>query len=306
MSLSVHDSNNNVYDIDQRNVSLAFNAAANNYDAASLLQQTVADRLIESIEMIKINPGSILDLGSGTGYGSRILKQRFKKARYYQNDISVDMLKTARKHSPKFFSKNHFLCADAARMPVKDNQFDLVFSSLMLQWCNDLDLVFSEIKRMLKPGGIFMFASFGPDTLKELRESWQQADDHIHVNAFVDMHDIGDSLMRHGMEAPVLSVEHIVLTYDECKKLMRDLKNIGAHNINEGRRKTLTGKQRLNKVIEHYETFRTNDKLPATYEVVYGHAWRPEQERDHNSSDHSQSISLEKLKQDLKARKSEQ
>ncbi|MFT5395102.1 MAG: malonyl-CoA O-methyltransferase [Gammaproteobacteria bacterium] len=299
----MHNSNNNAYSIDRRNVACAFDDAAKDYDTVSLLQQTVADRLVESFDLIKINPVSILDIGSGTGYGSRTLKQRFKKAQYYQSDISGEMLKTSRKKSPRYFSKNHFLCADAARMPIEDKQFDLVFSSLMLQWCNDLELVFAEVKRMLKPGGVFLFASFGPDTLKELRECWQKVDDDIHVNAFVDMHDIGDSLIRNGMDAPVLSVEHIVLTYNDCKQLMHELKNIGAHNVNKGRRKTLTGKQRLNKVIFHYETFRADDKLPATYEVVYGHAWRPQQDRDGSMGDSSQSISLEQLKKDLRDRK---
>tara|TARA_R110000782_G_scaffold27256_2_gene69111 strand:+ start:12001 stop:12900 length:900 start_codon:yes stop_codon:yes gene_type:complete len=297
----VSSSNNNAYDIETRKVAHAFDDAAKDYDAVSLLQQTVVDRLIESFELIKINPSTILDLGSGTGYGSRKLKQRFKKARFYQSDISGEMLKVSRKHSSRYFSKTHFLCADAAQMPIEDQKFDLVFSSLMLQWCNDLESVFAEVKRMLKPGGVFLFASFGPDTLKELRECWQKVDEDVHVNAFVDMHDIGDSLIRNGMDAPVLSVEHIVLTYNECKQLMRELKSIGAHNVNKGRRRTLTGKQRLNKVVSHYETFRLNNKLPATYEVVYGHAWRPHQKNV--GSGGSQSISLEQLKQDLKTRK---
>ena len=149
------NSDNYLYKIDRRNVAHAFDGAAKQYDTASLLQQTVVDRLIESFDLIKINPASILDIGSGTGYGSRKLKQRFKKAQYYQSDISGEMLKAARKKSPKYFSKNHFLCADASQMPIQDQQFDLVFSSLMLQWCSDLDLVFAEVKRVLKPGGVF-------------------------------------------------------------------------------------------------------------------------------------------------------
>jgi len=159
---------------------------------------------------------------------------------------------------------------------------------------------------VLKPGGVFLFTSFGPDTLKELRASWQQADDEAHVNAFADMHDIGDSLVRNGMDAPVLSIEHIVLTYDECKQLMRELKNIGAHNVNNGRRKTLTGKQRLQKVIKHYESYRQNNKLPATYEVIYGHAWKPEVDKNINKAAGTQAISLEDLKQDLASRRPKQ
>ncbi len=290
--------------VDSRHVRAAFNLAAKNYDDFSLLQQTITSRLIESFEHIKVNPASVLDLGSGTGFGSNKLKQRFKKAQIYQTDLSTEMLKKSRKQASRFFSKNHFLCADANQIPFPDNSFDLVFSSLMLQWCNDPDAVFAEIKRVLKPGGVFLFSSFGPDTLKELRASWQQVDDEVHVNAFTDMHDIGDSLIRNGMDAPVLSIEHIVLTYDECKQLMYELKNIGAHNVNFGRRKTLTGKQRLQKVIKHYESYRQNNKLPATYEVIYGHAWKPETDKKNNGGANTQAVSLENLKQDLANRRS--
>ncbi len=293
------------YTVDSRQVREAFNLAAKNYDDFALLQQTIANRLIESFEHIKIEPLSILDLGSGTGYGSRHLKQQFRKAQIYQADLSTEMLKKSRKQTSRFFSKNYFLCADANQIPFVKNSFDLVFSSLMLQWCNDPDAVFSEIKRVLKPGGVFLFASFGPDTLKELRASWQQVDDEVHVNIFADMHDIGDSLIRNGMDAPVLNIEHIVLTYDECKQLMRELKNIGAHNINNGRRKTLTGKQRLQKAIKYYESYRQDNKLPATYEVIYGHAWKPEVDKNMNK-DNTQTVSLESLKQDLASRQLKQ
>jgi len=298
----MQNSIDNSYDIDARHVRQAFNIAAKNYDAFSLLQQTVADRLIESFEYIKTRPSAILDLGSGTGYGARLLKRQFKKAQIYQLDLSVEMLKNSRKQASRFFSKDHFLCADANQIPAADNSFDLVFSSLMLQWCNDPDAVFAEIKRVLKPGGVFLFTSFGPDTLQELRESWRRVDDDVHINAFADMHDIGDSLIRNGMDAPVLTIENMVLTYDECKQLMRELKNIGAHNVNNGRRKTLTGKKRLQKVIKNYESYRQDNKLPATYEVIYGHAWKSESDKN-NKNSNSQSVSLEDLKRDLEKRK---
>jgi malonyl-CoA O-methyltransferase len=290
------------YIVDTRRVRNAFNSAAKDYDANSLLQQTVTDRLVESFEQINIKPSSILDLGAGTGYGSKKLKQQFKKARYYQLDLSAEMLKISRKQTPIFFSKNHFVCADANNIPLPDKRFDVVFSSLMLQWCNNSDAVFAEINRVLKPGGVFIFASFGPDTLKELRESWRKVDDQIHVNAFSDMHDIGDALIRNGLDAPVLSVEHIVLTYTECKNLMRELKIIGAHNINEGRRKTLTGKRRIEELIKHYESYRENNRLPATYEVIYGHAWKPHVSTG-SKGPNIQTVSLESLKQGLEKRK---
>lgn len=289
------------YYVNDKQVQRAFNNAAKHYESHALLQKTIVERLMESFEQIKINPSVILDLGSGLGYGANQLKQKFKKAHIYQTDLSLEMLKGSRKKSPRFFSKDHFLCGNAKDIPLKDNCVDLVFSSLMLQWCNDPDLVFSEINRVLKPNGVFVFTTFGPDTLKELRASWRQVDDGIHINAFTDMHDIGDALIRKGLDAPVLSTEEIVLTYDECIQFMRDLKNIGAHNVAKGRRKTLTGKKRLEKVIQYYEEYRTNNKLPVTYEVIYGHAWKPTRPLNSNSS--IQSVSLDTLKQDLQKRK---
>ncbi len=122
---------------------------------------------------------------------------------------------------------------------------------------------------------MFIFATLGPDTLKELRESWAAADSGVHVNTFFDMHDIGDALVRAGLEGVVMDVEYIKMTYKDCMSLMRELKAIGAHNVNNDRHKGLTGKKHLEKMMNHYETFRENEKLPATFEIVYGHAWKP-------------------------------
>ena len=289
------------YQMDIKQVRQSFNKAASKYDANALLQKTVVERLVESFEHIVVKPEIILDLGSGSGYGASQLKQQFKKSHIIQADLSLEMLKGSRKKASRFFSKDHFLCTNAKQIPLPDSSVDLIFSSLMLQWLNNPDAVLAEVRRLLKPNGVFVFSTFGPDTLKELRESWRQVDNDIHVNAFTDMHDIGDALVRNGMDAPVLSNENIALTYDKCMQLMRELKNIGAHNVNSGRRKTLTGKQRMEKVIQYYETFRIDGKLPASYEVIYGHAWKPVTEKHSNSK--TQSVSLERLKQDLQKRK---
>ena len=285
------------YSLDILNIQKSFDIAAEEYDQFAILQHTVTDRLFESFEQFRINPALILDLGSGTGYGAKKLKERFKKAKTVQLDLSSSMLKKSRKKSSRFFSRDRFLCADAHNLPLSDKSVDLVFSSLMLQWCNDPAAVFSEIKRILKPEGLLLFSTFGPDSLKELRESWRAADEKIHVNAFIDMHDVGDALIRNGLDAPVLNVEHLVFTYDDCQALMKDLKNIGAQNINKGRRKTLTGKNRLMKMLNYYESFRKENKLPATYEIIYGHAWRPARESLLKTNDAS--IGLEDLKKQL-------
>lgn len=290
-----HSSRNDYY-LKPDKIKQAFNAAAENYDAFSVLQQTITDRLIESFEYINIKPVSILDLGSGTGYGSGRLNRRFNKAQVYQLDISEKMLRKSRQKAPRFFSRDHFVSADAGRVPFADASFELVFSSLMLQWCNDLDRVFSEVRRVLKKGGVFVFASFGPDTLKELRESWRQADDGVHVNIFVDIHDLGDALIHNGLDGPVLTAEHIVLTYDDCRQLMTELKNIGANNINAGRRKTLTGKKRFQSMTKSYETHRKDQKLPATYELILGHAWQADKAAATNISSGLHYVPVEDVK----------
>ncbi|MBK69324.1 MAG: malonyl-[acyl-carrier protein] O-methyltransferase BioC [Legionellales bacterium] len=270
----MNESNHKKYIKNINNVRSAFKKAANTYDEYSILQQITADRLIESLEQMKIIPAKILDLGSGTGYGAKILHNKYKNAEIFQADIAEEMLKISKKKSPIIFSKDHFVCADANSIPFKDNFFDLVLCGLTIQWCNDLDLIFSGVKQILKKNGVFLFSSFGPDSLKELRDCWSRVDDYVHVNAFVDMHDIGDALVRNSLISPVLNTEIITFTYDDCHQLMRELKNIGANNINNGRRKSLTGKNKLKKVFEYYEQYRENNKLPATFEVIYGHAWR--------------------------------
>ena len=290
------------YLLNMNKVRHAFDKAAGDYDNYSVLQRTVTDRLVESFDHLKINPSMILDLGSGTGYGSKKLKAIFRKACFYQLDLSCEMLKSSKTKNRSLFNKNHFLCADAYQLPFDENRFGLVFSSLMLQWCNSPDLVFNEVRRVLNPGGVFVFASFGPDTLKELRHSWQQVDQYNHTNAFFDMHDIGDALIRNGFDAPVLNTENIVLTYDDCMGLMQDLKKIGAQNLTAGRRTSLTGKSRLKKMINHYESYRQDNKLPATYEVVYGHAWYAEKKKS-ISANGSVSIPLSSLVDTLKTKK---
>jgi malonyl-CoA O-methyltransferase len=152
----------------------------------------------------------------------------------------------------------------------------------MLQWCDPPDAVFAEVRRVLKPRGLFTFTSFGPDTLKELRSAWATVDRHVHVNRFIDMHDIGDAMMRAGLSDPVLDVEHLTLTYPEVITLMRELKALGAHNVTHGRRVGLTGRQALTQMQGAYERYRRDDVLPATYEVLYAQAWGPATRLTHN------------------------
>lgn len=288
---------NRDYFIDTLKVKKSFSKAVEKYDKFSLLQKMVADRLIESIENVNINAKLILDLGSGTGYASNKLRKKFKNTYLLQQDIAENMLIKAKKKSSIFFSSDRFLCADANKIPLAKHSVDIIFSNLMLQWCNDPNIVFAEVKRILKPGGVFVFTSFGPGTLKELRESWKKVDDVVHVNTFVDMHDLGDILMRLNFVRSVVNMENILFTYKNCKDLMRELKSIGAHNINNGRRKTLTGKNKLNSMIKNYESYRSKSLLPLTYEVIYGIAWQ--QEESNKKQEGVFEISLEEMTKQL-------
>jgi malonyl-CoA O-methyltransferase len=252
----------------------SFSQAAETYDEFAFLQQEVASRVFERLAYMRINPEFILDVGCGTGACSRELRDQFPKAKVSAIDIAEGMIKKA-KMSQKFFKKIDYQVADAEHLPFEDNYFDLVFSSLSVQWMPDLKKTFSELHRVLKPGGLVMFSTLGPDTLMELRESWSQIDQGVHVNDFIDMHIVGDEVFNASFENTVMDRDVIVLTYQTMIGLMRDLKAIGAHNIDSDRQKGLMGKNKFNALKAEYEKFRNDEGvLPATYEVIYGHAWK--------------------------------
>ena len=268
--------------IDKRLARLAFERAAATYDEAAVLQREVGVRMLSRLDYIKYLPLSILDAGSGTGQGSRGLLRRFPKSRVLALDIARAMLQRSQKRVPRrwlpFLPQcvTH-ICGDFERVPLKTSSVDMVWCNLALQWANQPQQVFAEMHRVLRPGGLFMFSTFGPDTLKELRQAYAGTDGYSHVHRFIDMHDLGDMLVATGFAMPVMDMEQISMTYADVTSLMRDLKSIGAHNVTRGRRQGLAGKSQLQAVTRNYEQFRHAGRLPATFEVVYGHAWMPEQ-----------------------------
>jgi malonyl-CoA O-methyltransferase len=263
------------YSLDKARVRASFDRAAETYDAAAILQKQVRTEMLSRLDLVKIAPQTILDAGCGTGHASFNLQKRFRNAQVFSLDIALNMLQKTSLQRPvlqKIFGQKNLICADIESLPVASNSMGLVWSNLVLQWCNDLDAVFSEVARVLQPESLFMFSTFGPDTLKELRTATNNG--HTHVSRFIDMHDIGDALIRAGFSTPVLDVECYTLTYDDAKSVMKDLKAIGAHNATAGRNRGLAGRGFLSNLTQQYEQFRTNGKLPATFEVVYGHAWK--------------------------------
>ncbi|HEV2109946.1 MAG TPA: malonyl-ACP O-methyltransferase BioC [Gammaproteobacteria bacterium] len=271
--MNAHDE----FSLARADVRKAFDRAAAEYDAAAVLQRAVGERLLERLELTKMAPERIADLGCGTGRPTRELLRRYPDAQVLGVDLAPNMLKLAARrpwYAP-WRKGAHFVCADAAAVPLATTSFDLIYASLVLQWCEDLDATLLEWRRLLKPHGLLLFSTLGPDTLKELRAAWSEADGYNHVNRFLDMHDIGDALIRAGFAEPVMDVERVTLTYDDARGLMRDLKRIGAHNVTAGRGRGLTGRGRMDAMGRAYERWRQDGRLPATYEVVYGTAWAP-------------------------------
>lgn len=273
------------FELERSRVRAAFDAAAVGYDAVAVLQAEIRRRLLQRLELFRIAPQRILDAGCGTGHAARALLRRYRGSSLVALDIAPGMLRATRRQRP-WLRRLDAVCADAAALPLADGSVDLVFSNLVLQWCNEPDRVFVEFRRVLRPGGLAIFTSFGPDTLKELRTAWNATDGYTHVSRFIDMHDLGDALLRAGLGEPVMDMEHFTLSYQSVRELMRDLKAMGAHNATAGRPRGLTGRGRLAAVEAAYEASRRDGRLPSTWEVIYGHAWAgPARNQDRERGD---------------------
>ena len=280
-------------ELDFAEVRRAFDHAAASYDAHAVLQREVCDRLLERLDFMTLQPGRVLDVGTGTGYGLAHLRSRYATAELCALDIAPAMLAAARARlpqpswtqralqrlTPNPSSRTHLTCADMERLPLAPDSMNLVWSSLALQWAHDLEATLKGFHRVLAPGGLLMFATFGPDTLKELRSAFAAVDDAPHVNRFIDLHDIGDMLIHAGFASPVMEMDMLTLTYADLKSVMRDLKGIGAHNAATARRRGLLGKSAWTRLEQAYESNRVEGRLPATFEVIYGHAWAGDKTR---------------------------
>jgi malonyl-CoA O-methyltransferase len=268
--------------VDKRMVRRSFEQAAATYDAAAVLQNEVCRRMLARLDYIKLEPATILDAGSGTGNAVAGLLARYPRARVIALDLALAMARRVGARRPWWRGLFDWsgprlaaVCGDIEQLPLAPACAGMVWSNLAIQWSNEPQRAFAEMHRVLAPGGLLLFSSFGPDTLKELRAAFQSVDRHTHVHRFTDMHDVGDMLVACGFADPVMDMEVMTLTYADVRELMRDLKAIGAHNVTHGRPSALAGKSLLAKVAQNYEPARREGRLPATFEVIYGHAWKP-------------------------------
>jgi malonyl-CoA O-methyltransferase len=264
--------------LDRQRVRRAFDRAAPDYDRLAGLQREMAERMLGRLDYIRIQPGVVADVGCGTGWMTGQLRRRFAKAKLLALDFAPSMLTRARDQG-SWLKPVRCVCASAEALPLPAQSVDLLISNAMLQWCDEPQTVFAEWLRVLRPGGLLLFTTFGVGTLTELEQSWATVDDRPHVSRFADMHDLGDGLLGLGWENPVLDIDRFSLNYASVTDLMRDIKGLGAGNARSDRHRGLTGKGRLQALAEAYQAFSTPAGLPASYEVVYGLAWAPQQRR---------------------------
>jgi malonyl-CoA O-methyltransferase len=247
---------------------------------ADHLAREVEGRMAARLDYVRLAPARIVDIGSGASVGA--LRSRFPRAEIVAVDVSLARLRAARTAQPlarrmrAFVSgaNEHFICADMHALPLAAGSAALVWSNLALAWADDLAAVLRECQRVLAVGGLAMFSTYGPDTLKELRAAFAAADHEPHVHPFVDMHDVGDALIAAGFADPVMDMETIIVTHQSAGGLMADLRATGERNALVVRRRGLTGRHRWQRMLDAYAAQARAGRVPATFEIVYGHAWK--------------------------------
>ena len=254
---------------DRRATRRAFQRATD-FDSACVVHDEARRRLLQRLELLRLAPEIAIDLGCATGRGAVELAARYPDARILAIDSSASMLGEARRRV-RAIPQVEVLGGDAESLPVRGAVAGLIFANLVLPWCLP-QLVFAEAARVLAPDGLLVFATLGPDTLREVRRAWAQVDRDIHVHAEFDMHDLGDLAMAAGLAEPVLDVDRLEVTYAEVASLVRDLRACGAVNVAAGRRRGLASEQRWRR----FETAlhpAGSGRFAVTVELVLGQAW---------------------------------
>ena len=252
--------------LDKARIKQAFGAASVTYDNVAGLQRTVCKELLQSIDATKLS-GTLLDLGCGTGFLTSELLARSNHETTIALDIALSMLQTTQN---KLADKRDviYVCADAEQLPLAEQSIDSVFSNLALQWCRNLEAVFTGIKRALKPEGQLVFSTFGPQTLHELKSAWIEIDNYNHVNAFYSETRLKQFLQQAGFKHIQIKSKFYTPRYDSVWILMQELKHLGAHHVIAGRNKKITTKKAMQQMISAYEKHRVRGQIPATFEVI--------------------------------------
>ena len=261
---------------DRRRLRLSFGRAAPGYAEVAVLQREVESRLLEQLEVLEqTRPLRVLDVGSGPGRACGAMKGRWPKSEVIALDLALPMLRQVGRHT-RFWRPVRRVCADATALPFADASIDLLFSSLCLQWVHDLPAALSEFRRVLRPDGLLLFSTFGPDTLVELGEAYLQAGvRQPPLSPFAAIQQVGDALIAAGYRNPVLARESFTLTYPDVMTLLRELRAIGAGDARVQRPRGLGGRGRQRAMVAAYESRREGDRLPSTWEVITAMAWSP-------------------------------
>ena len=249
-----------------------FDRAADTFDDFDFVHAVTRAGLMTRLEPMLVEARSVVDLGCATGSACKALAKKFRGAHIVAVDQSAGMLKKAGAKQP-WFSKFSLVQANAASLPFADQSVDVVFCNQLLPWVEDFGAVFTEVARVLRKDGLFLFASLGPDSFSELRRAWQSVDDGQHVHLFPDMHDIGDAAVRAGMHDPVLDVDRLSVTYGDAAALFRDLDGCAARNCLSGRSAAMTGKRRFAAMAAELQLAGHDDRIELDLELVYGHCW---------------------------------
>ncbi len=260
---------------DRRQLRRSFGRAAAKYTEVAALQREVEARLLEQLSYLDDRqPQRVLDLGSGPGRAAGTMKKRWPKAEVIAVDAALPMLREVPRHT-RFWRPVRRVNADVSRLPFADQCVDVIFSSLCLQWLDDLPAVLSEFRRVLRPDGLLLFSTFGPETLSELRDAYLQAGETPPLSPFAAIQQVGDAMLAAGFKDPVLDRDRYTLTYPDLRGLMRELRAIGAGDARHDRPRGLGGRDRLRRVTTNYETLRRDGVLPSTWEVITAQAWGP-------------------------------
>ena len=255
-----------------RDIRRRFDRAAAGFDDADFVHAVTRDGLYRRLEPLLLKPDAILDLGSATGAMSRLLRKRFKRAHIVSLDLSHAMLAQGRSNKG-WFSRSSFVQGDAHKLPFEDASFEMVVANQALPWAPDPQPVFDEVSRVLRKGGVFAFATLGPDSLREIERAWAGIDAGAHVLRFPDMHNIGDGLVRSGLRDPVLDVDRLAVTYENADRLFADLTRVGARNVLTNRSPGLVGKWKFKAMTEALAASGADGKTVLDLELVYGHCW---------------------------------